>query len=172
MGAQPRSRPTAAIRRIGQSTLRHQTKASTLTIAAQIHPTRPTSRSGTWQRAGSSAIHRSAPVSAIQECANGTASRSSMAAAAATASPLPIARPPSGIAGIESGSPSHDTCPKWTTDVGVTTSHTARHETMRDLVAITAASGHESGASSSSPYQRRASGVAAHRSASTAAKVS
>ena len=55
------SRPKAA-RRTGQSRLRHHATAATLTIAAQAQPTRPTSRSGTCHRDGSSAIQSKAPV--------------------------------------------------------------------------------------------------------------
>ena len=82
-----------------------------------------------------------------------------------------MASPPIGIAGMDSGRPSHETCPKCTTEMGVTTSQTAMQETKSPRTEATSASRTESGASSESPYHRRPSGVAAQRRARTAAKV-
>ena len=73
---------------------------------------------------------------------------------------------------IDNGSPSQDTWPKCTTERGVTTSQTAIDETTRLRIAPTHASKAVVGASSSRPYHRSPSGLAAQRRASTAANVS
>lgn len=93
-------------------------------------------------------------MSKIQVSTIGAASRSSIAAAAATARPFAIAKPPIGIAGTDNGNPIQATCPKCTTDNGVTTSQTARHETRRPRMTRMVESTSESGTSSSCPYQR------------------
>lgn len=169
---QPTAMTEAASLRTGQSRLRHHATAATATIIAHAHPTRPISMSGTCHRAGVSAIQSTTPVSQTHASESGPASRSSTAATAATARPFAIVRPPSGIAMIESGSPSHENWPKCTMEMGVTTSHTAIDETIRPRIAPIDASPRVDGASSSWPYHRCPSGVAAQRRASTAPKVS